>query len=163
MSRKTASTAERRGRPPGGLPSVRSRAWLEWNGHSLLGQGRLALLESIEEHGSISAAARAMGVSYRTAWKWIETMNAAAGQALVDTVVGGRGGGGARLTRVGAALLEATRRLLARLAEFNEAVTLELAPLFELLGRPPRRRRSGGGRPARPLGSGAGLRNRRRR
>jgi molybdate transport system regulatory protein len=105
---------------------VRSRAWLERNGRSLLGKGRLRLLEQIAEHGSISAAARAMDVSYRLAWKWIAEMNAAAGRPLIETSTGGQGGGGARLTPLGEALLEAVRLLNARLAEFDERMTSEL-------------------------------------
>jgi molybdate transport system regulatory protein len=110
---------------------VRSRAWLERNGLSLLGKGRLRLLEQIAERGSISGAARAIGVSYRLAWKWLAEMNAAAGRSLVETATGGKGGGGARLTPLGTALLEAVRLLNARLVEFDERMTLELERFFE--------------------------------
>ncbi len=123
-------------------PIVRSRAWLEWHGGSLLGQGRLALLEAVRAQGSISAAARALGVSYRAAWRWIDAMNRVAGEALVTTATGGRGGGGARLTAAGETLLEAARLLGTRLAEWTEQMNDELAAFFAALGPAGRRARS---------------------
>jgi molybdate transport repressor ModE-like protein len=124
----TRATARRRGGAGG--PVVRSRAWLEWNGRSLLGKGQLELLAQIEALGSISAAGRVMGVSYRLAWAWIEEMSVAAGQPLIRTATGGRGGGGAALTDLGRALLAAVRLLSVRLAEFDERMTEDLARFF---------------------------------
>lgn len=85
-----------------------------------------------------------MGVSYRLAWKWIAEMNAAAGRPLVETATGGKGGGGARLTPLGEAMLEAVRLLNSRLAEFDDEMTSELVRFFDRLvpRRPPRRGRS---------------------
>jgi len=113
----------------GGL-RVQGRAWLEWHGQSLLGRGRLELLERLGQSGSISAAAREMSVSYRAAWRWIDEMNQAAGELLVETTTGGKGGGGARLTEVGQALLEGARLLNQRLGEFTEAMNQELDQVF---------------------------------
>lgn len=85
---------------------------------------RLDILRRIGTAGSISEAARAAGISYKAAWQAIETLGNLAGQALVEKVVGGSGGGGARLTAAGTRLLEAADLLntaratvLARLAE----------------------------------------------
>jgi molybdate transport system regulatory protein len=118
--------------------AVRSRAWIERNGRGLLGEGRRELLEQIARHGSISAAGRVLGVSYRLAWKWIEEMNEVAGKPLVATVTGGRGGGGAALTAVGQSLLEAVGVLTRRVAQFEDEMTEELAVFFSTLkGRPP--------------------------
>ena len=64
----------------------------------MLGIGRVALLEQIRADGSISAAARAMGMSYRHAWELIDSMNRQLGVPLVIKATGGRGGGGTRLT-----------------------------------------------------------------
>jgi molybdate transport system regulatory protein len=124
------------------VPVVRCRAWLEWHGESLLGQGRLALLEALRDRGSISAAARALGVSYRAAWRWIDAMNRAAGTPLVTTSTGGRGGGGATLTAAGESVIEAARCLAVGLAEWNARMDRELAPIFAELApaRPARRR-----------------------
>jgi molybdate transport system regulatory protein len=118
--------------------AVRSRAWIERNGRGLLGEGRCELLEQIARHGSISAAGRILGVSYRLAWKWIDEMNEVAGKPLVATVTGGRGGGGATLTPVGEAMLEAVHVLTRRVAEFEDEMSTELAVFFSTLkARPP--------------------------
>ncbi|NMC70800.1 MAG: LysR family transcriptional regulator, partial [Myxococcales bacterium] len=58
-----------------------------------MGPGRAALLRAIRRHGSITVAARAVGIAYRTAWNWIQAMNAVAGRPLVAARPGGRHGG----------------------------------------------------------------------
>jgi molybdate transport system regulatory protein len=70
-----------------------------------LGPGKVRLLELIAETGSIAAAARAMGMSYRRAWLLIEAANGLAGGPAVETAAGGSGGGGARLTPLGRELV----------------------------------------------------------
>jgi len=76
-----------------------------------MGPGKAELLECIRETGSISAAGRRMQMSYKRAWQLIEEMNACFRVALVEASRGGRGGGGARLTPVGADVLERFRRI----------------------------------------------------
>ncbi|MBL8511819.1 MAG: LysR family transcriptional regulator [Betaproteobacteria bacterium] len=66
-----------------------------------LGPGKIKLLRLIDETGSISAAARAAGMSYRRAWLLVETMNACFTQPLVATETGGAKGGGAKVTDLG--------------------------------------------------------------
>ena len=66
-----------------------------------LGPGKVDLLEAIERTGSISAGARALGLSYRRAWDLMDTMNQCFKQPLVERVKGGKGGGGAQLTAAG--------------------------------------------------------------
>jgi molybdate transport system regulatory protein len=66
-----------------------------------LGPGKVQLLEMIAEHGSISAAGRALGMSYRRAWLFVEALNIGFGQPLVEAQVGGKAGGGARLSPFG--------------------------------------------------------------
>ena len=111
-------------------PRVHARAWLEWHGEPFLGPGRAALLEGVALHGSISRAATDVGVSFRTAWNWIEHMNAAAGHLLVVTTDGGRGGGGARLTSTGEAALHAIGALNAELDGFVRTMDQRVATLF---------------------------------
>ena len=70
-----------------------------------IGPGKVALLEAIGETGSISAAGRAMKMSYRRAWQLVEELNRNIGNPVVETAAGGAGGGGARLTEAGRTLV----------------------------------------------------------
>jgi molybdate transport system regulatory protein len=103
-----------------------------------LGPGKIDLLRAVAEGGSISAAARSLGLSYKRAWLLIDTLNRGFGRPVVDRSVGGRGGGGARLTPLGLALL---RHYDAIEAACQHAAAAELAALRKLLPatrRPPR-------------------------
>jgi len=66
-----------------------------------MGPGKAELIERIDETGSISAAARVMGMSYRRAWQLVEALNGAYKKPVVVTAVGGERGGGARVTPEG--------------------------------------------------------------
>jgi molybdenum ABC transporter molybdate-binding protein len=81
--------------------SVGLRVWIDREGHAVLGQGRAELLAGIDRWHSISAAAREMGMSYRRAWLLVQAVNEAAGEPFVEAAVGGKQGGGARLTERG--------------------------------------------------------------
>lgn len=81
-------------------------------GHELADK-RLDILRRIGEKGSISEAARNAGVSYKAAWQALETLSNLAGTPLVEKVVGGAGGGGARLTAAGHQLLRASAEMQA--------------------------------------------------
>ena len=129
--------------------TVGLRIWVERAGHALLGKGRLELLEGIERWQSISAAARAMGMSYRRAWLLVQSINQAAGANLVEAATGGRHGGGARLTTLGRQAIAVFRelqeqlrqtaaRLLPRLVQAEDAPALHVAAavsLEEVLGQ----------------------------
>ncbi len=67
-----------------------------------LGPGKVLLLELIAAHGSIAAAGRALGMSYRRAWMLVEAMNKGFGQPVIEAQIGGRAGGGAKLSAFGA-------------------------------------------------------------
>ncbi|WP_137817530.1 TOBE domain-containing protein [Pseudomonas sp. 2FG] len=84
--------------------------WITHNGKDLAGERRIALLSRIDSTGSITQAAKAVGVSYKFAWDSVDAMNAAAGSPLVERSAGGKGGGGTRLTPAGHALIEAFHR-----------------------------------------------------
>ncbi len=79
--------------------------------HGLIGHERLDFLRALDATGSLSAAAKQIGITFKTAWLWMETVNHAWGKPLVASRRGGRGGGGARLTPEGRALVEWTSRL----------------------------------------------------
>jgi molybdate transport system regulatory protein len=101
---------------------------------AMLGPGKADLLERIAETGSITAAGAAMGMSYKRAWGLVETLNGTFRAPLVETVRGGPGGGGARLTDTGRAVLAHYRAIEARLAADSAA---DLAALEALLADTP--------------------------
>ena len=76
-----------------------------------IGPGKIALLERIEAAGSISAAGRGLGMSYRRAWLLVEALNGLFGEPVVATQTGGTRGGGARLTALGRELVTCYREL----------------------------------------------------
>ena len=80
---------------------VRGRVWVEADGATYLAWGRVVLLERIRDLGSITKAARSMGMGYRRAWDLVEAVNREAPVPLVERTVGGRGGGGTRVTPAG--------------------------------------------------------------
>ena len=102
-----------------------------------LGPGKADLLETIGATGSISAAARGMGMSYKRAWLLVDTMNHCFRAPLVESAKGGSAGGGARLTPLGAEVL---RRYRAMERRAMRGASADLAALKRLL-RPARRRR----------------------
>ncbi|MBW7922103.1 MAG: LysR family transcriptional regulator [Rubellimicrobium sp.] len=71
----------------------------------MLGPGKVELLERIRASGSIAAAGRQMGMSYRRAWSLVEEMNAAFADPVVTSTRGGPGGGGAEVTATGEAVI----------------------------------------------------------
>ena len=95
-----------------------------------MGPGKADLLEAIEREGSISAAARALGMSYRRAWLLVETMNRCFSQPLVQALAGGRQGGGAQLSDEGRQVLQRYRQVQARLRAVAEQDWPELAALL---------------------------------
>lgn len=92
-------------------PPTRLKLRLEFGAPLTLGPGKARLLELIDDLGSISAAGREMGMSYKRAWSLIEEMNAAFARPVVESSRGGPGGGGARLTDTGQEVLVRFRKL----------------------------------------------------
>ena len=76
-----------------------------------IGPGKVRLLEEIGRNGSISAAGRALGMSYRRAWELVEDLNRGLGRPVVETAAGGAGGGGTRLTRLGERVIREYRSI----------------------------------------------------
>lgn len=83
----------------------RLRLRIEFAGAHTLGPGKIQLLEAMQESGSISAAARSMGMSYRHAWEMLDDVNRCFGGRVFETESGGRAGGGARVTDFGRELI----------------------------------------------------------
>jgi molybdate transport system regulatory protein len=79
-----------------------------------IGPGKADLLDAIAETGSIAAAGRRLGMSYRRAWLLVETMNRCFREPLVAAAKGGQHGGGASLTQVGVDVLARYRAMEAR-------------------------------------------------
>jgi molybdate transport system regulatory protein len=88
-----------------------------------MGPGKADLLEAIAREGSISAAGRSLGMSYRRCWLLVDTMNRCWAAPLVEAKVGGGKGGGARVTEMGERVLAAYRAMeaAARAAAMSEA------------------------------------------
>jgi len=91
--------------------ALQGAVWMTVGGEKFGGQGRVELLAAIGQAGSISQAAKAVGMSYKGAWDAIDAMNNLAGEALVERVAGGKGGGGTRLTARGEQLVRNFRAL----------------------------------------------------
>jgi molybdate transport system regulatory protein len=80
---------------------IKANFWIEKNGEVVLSRWRVALLQEIDETGSISAAAERLGIPYRRAWDKIHECEERLGVKLIETQTGGPGGGGTQLTPEG--------------------------------------------------------------
>jgi len=95
-----------------------------------MGPGKIELLEAISACGSISAAARSMGMSYRRAWMLLEELNACLASPATQSEQGGSRGGGSALTPVGEAIIDRYRAIELRA---SEACAADIASLRSLL------------------------------
>lgn len=118
---KPTSRSTKRKAPPRACPRVR----ITLREGLILGPGKIDLLETIEQEGSISAAARTMGMSYRRAWLLVDAMNRMFDEPLVLTSPGGAQGGGAEITDFGRDVAAAYRRIEERA---GVAIREELGP-----------------------------------
>lgn len=98
-----------------------------------MGPGKAELIEHIGKTGSISAAARAMRMSYRRAWQLVEALNQDFREAVVTTAIGGTRGGGARVTPFGERLV---RQYRAMESKASAAITADLKRFERQLRRP---------------------------
>jgi molybdate transport system regulatory protein len=105
-------------------------------GFPALGPGKAELVELIDQNGSISAAARAMGMSYRRAWLLVDALNASFVHPLVLTEVGGRRGGGAIVTEFGRRVIAEYRRMQFKA---STAVATDLKAFSRHLRKPRRK------------------------
>jgi molybdate transport system regulatory protein len=103
-------------------------------GSPAIGPGKAALVEQIGKSGSISSAARAMGMSYRRAWQLVEALNESFAEPVVVTAIGGKRGGGAKVTDFG---LELVRRFRAMESKASAAIAGDLQQLTRRLKKRP--------------------------
>ena len=103
-----------------------------------LGPGKVKILESIRDGGSISEAARRMSMSYRSAWLLVDSMNSQFKKPVVSTTLGGHGGGSATLTGFGADVI---RRYRTMERATRRAIAKDLFALERSLRQVPRRTR----------------------
>lgn len=90
---------------------------------NLLSDKRIALLEEIDKSGSITQAAKSVGLSYKGAWDAVDAMNNMFGEPLVSTMTGGKGGGGTQLTSIGIRIVDAYRALRREQQRFLKAAS----------------------------------------
>ncbi|WP_235932893.1 winged helix-turn-helix domain-containing protein [Flagellimonas sediminis] len=93
------------------------RCWIDIDGEKFFGPGRAQLLAHIDRQGSISKAAKAMGMSYKKAWSMVDDMNQKGQEPYVILHKGGNKGGGAALTETGKTILTAFNELMENLNE----------------------------------------------
>ncbi|MEM1658269.1 MAG: molybdenum-dependent transcriptional regulator [Candidatus Jordarchaeales archaeon] len=94
---------------------LKVKVWLEYRGESVIGRGGAELLKGINEKGSLSSAARRLGVSYKYAWKYLRRIESKLGIRIVVSTRGGREKGGTRLTEEG-------KRLLSKYMRFSRFI-----------------------------------------
>lgn len=115
---------------------VHGALWLSAGGERLAGHGRIELLRAVAEHGSITQAAKAFGMSYKAAWDAIDTMNQRASAPVVERVIGGKGGGATRVTDFGQRLIKRYEQVNAvhqRFLRLVEQDAMDLDQEFSLL------------------------------
>lgn len=115
-------------------PGFKLRLQLLCDGEIAIGPGKADLLDAVAECGSISAAGRRLGYSYRRTWLLIDTMNRCWREPLVATAHGGAHGGGARLTPLGERVVATYRRIEAAAQGAATAAGIDL--LTDLLDTP---------------------------
>jgi molybdate transport system regulatory protein len=113
-------------------PAVQFRLRISKGENIAVGPGKIDLLQAIAATGSITAAARSLGMSYRRAWLLVDTMNRCFKRPVVEAEAGGKRGGGTQLTALGTEVLRRYRRIETAAAKAGKA---DLAALTRLLRR----------------------------
>ncbi|WP_348799985.1 winged helix-turn-helix domain-containing protein [Flavobacterium adhaerens] len=106
--------------------SLKIRLWIEEAEGPFLGIGKIWLLENIQKTGSITNAAKEMKMAYRQAWQMVEEINSRAESPLVEKLLGGKGGGGARLTEAGEKAIQTFYEIEKRIQDFAQKEIKEL-------------------------------------
>jgi len=98
----------------------RIRCWIDIDGERFFGPGRAELLQLILDTGSISKAAKSMGMSYKKAWAMVDELNARGQKPYVVTHKGGQKGGGTEVTKTGMEVLIAYQTLSNQLLSISK-------------------------------------------
>lgn len=113
------------------VPTLKFRIRIQKGEDIAVGPGKISLLEAVIDTGSITAAARKLGMSYRRAWLLIDTMNHSFRGPVVETAKGGRAGGSTLVTPLGNEVILRYRTIE---AIASSAARAEIAALLKLLG-----------------------------
>lgn len=113
-------------------PEVRFRMRIQQADAIVLGPGKVALLEAVKEHGSISAAARSLAMSYRRAWLLMDELNRSLKSPATVSEHGGQSGGGSLLTPVGEEIIRLYRDIE---TQAYAACSAQIATLTNLVRR----------------------------
>ncbi len=105
---------------------VKFKIWMEQDGSMAFAEGRRMLLEAVDRLGSLNAAAKELGMSYRAAWGKIKATENALGLKLLDATTGGKGGGGAKLTHD-------ARKLVSSYNKYIQKMNLIVEKEFKLM------------------------------
>jgi molybdate transport system regulatory protein len=111
----------------GTLMTIEALVTLKGQDKPAVGGERIRLLEAVAREGSITAGAKAVGLTYKAAWDALDAMANLFGQPLLATRAGGRAGGGAELTPTGIRVIQAFHRMEAEMARVLRALEPELA------------------------------------
>ncbi len=113
------------------MSSIKTAIRLMHQHHIAMGPGKADLLEAIMQHGSISAAAKSMAMSYKRAWDLVTVMNTSFVAPLVTTAVGGSHGGGASLSETGQQVLQQYRALQEKVEAYIATEAQSLTTLLK--------------------------------
>lgn len=105
---------------------IKIRLWIEEAEGPFLGIGKIWLLENIRKTGSITNASKEMKMAYRQAWQLVEEMNQRSETPLVEKLLGGKGGGGARVTEAGEKAITLFYEIEKRIKNFAQKETENL-------------------------------------
>jgi molybdate transport system regulatory protein len=109
--------------------NLRVKLWIECDtGDSIFGEGQLRILETIREQGSINAAAKALGMGYRSMWGRLKKMEKRLGKPLLERHKGGAEGGHSDLTPEAVEMIDRFNRLRHEIAETSETIFRKIYP-----------------------------------
>ncbi|MFD2565689.1 winged helix-turn-helix domain-containing protein [Aquimarina rubra] len=105
---------------------IKSRIWIEGEEGVFLGEGRIKILKAIMVEGSLSKAAKSLGMSYKKAWNLVDSINKNASAPIIITNTGGSGGGGTEITEYGVKMITAFENINKNCWDFLDQQLKEL-------------------------------------